>query len=108
MDERTANALSLLPVISPSNVLISLVAARPIAILIGLPLRSFATRHPGPADSLELAGGASLVQTIPGHRLGWRGSVLFPLLIGMLGAQPTRPSAFGPGRQLGFLPSVMR
>src|SRR6478736_5520340 len=59
MDERTANALSLLPDYLAQHVLLSLVALG-LAILIGLPVAVVATRHRG----LRIAAlaGASLVQ----------------------------------------------
>src|SRR5215467_10645921 len=99
MDERTANALSLLPDYLAQHVLISLVALG-LAILIGLPLAVAATRHRG----LRLAAlaAASLVQTIPGLALL---ALFYPLLLGL---SALTQSTIGIGLPaLGFLPSVM-
>jgi osmoprotectant transport system permease protein len=99
MDERTANALSLLPDYLAQHVLLSLVALG-LGILIGLPLAVLATRHRGLRVATLAA--ASLVQTIPGLALL---ALFYPLL---LGVSALSQSTFGIGLPaLGFLPSVM-
>src|SRR5215813_11200952 len=99
MDERTVNALSLLPDYLAQHVLLCLVALG-LGILIGLPLAVVATRHRG-LRAATLAA-ANLVQTIPGLAL----LALFnPLLLGL---SAISQSTFGITLQaLGFLPSVM-
>jgi len=99
MDERTLNALRLLPDYLAQHVLLSLVALG-LGILIGLPLAVVATRHRG----LRIAAlaAASLVQTIPGLRVA--GAVL-PVAARAVGAQPIDLRRRLPA--LGFLPSVM-
>ena len=99
MDERTLNALRLLPDYLAQHVLLSLVALA-LGILIGLPLAVVATRHRG----LRIAAlaAASLVQTIPGLALL---ALFYPLLLGL---SALSQSTFGVGLPaLGFLPSVM-
>jgi osmoprotectant transport system permease protein len=99
MDERTVNALGLLPDYLAQHVLLSLVALG-LGILIGLPLAVAATRHRG----LRLAAlaAASLVQTIPGLALL---ALFYPLLLGL---SALTQSTIGIGLPaLGFLPSVM-
>src|SRR5262249_29133688 len=99
MDERTVNALGLLPNYLAQHVLLSLVAIG-LGILIGLPLAVAATRHRG----LRLAAlaAASLVQTIPGLALL---ALFYPLLLGL---SALTQSIIGIGLPaLGFLPSVM-
>src|SRR6266581_539848 len=99
MDERTINALGLLPDYLAQHVLLSLVALG-LGILIGLPVAVVATRHRG----LRIAAlaAASLVQTIPGLALL---ALFYPLLLGL---SALTQSIFGIGLPaLGFLPSVM-
>src|SRR5882672_8403371 len=99
MDERTLNALRLLPDYLAQHVLLSLVALG-LGILIGLPLAVVATRYRG----LRIAAlaAASLVQTIPGLALL---ALFYPLLLGL---SALSQSTFGVGLPaLGFLPSVM-
>jgi osmoprotectant transport system permease protein len=99
MDERTVNALRLLPDYLAQHVLLSLVALG-LGILIGLPLAVVATRHRG-VRAATLAA-ASLVQTIPGLALL---ALFYPLLLGL---SALSQSTFGIGLPaLGFLPSVM-
>src|SRR2546423_5553705 len=77
MDERTINALNLLPDYLAQHVLLCLVALG-FGILIGLPVAVVATRHRG----LRIAAlaAASLVQTIPGLALL---ALFYPLLLGL-------------------------
>jgi osmoprotectant transport system permease protein len=99
MDERTINALNLLPDYLAQHVLLCLVALG-LGILIGLPVAVVATRHRG----LRIAAlaAASLVQTIPGLALL---ALFYPLLLGL---SALTQSIFGVGLPaLGFLPSVM-
>src|SRR5436853_651015 len=99
MDERTINALNLLPDYLAQHVLLSLVALG-LGILVGLPVAVVATRHRG----LRIAAlaAASLVQTIPGLALL---ALFYPLLLGL---SALSQSTFGIGLPaLGFLPSVM-
>src|SRR5262245_17307189 len=99
MDERTINALSLLPDYLAQHVLLSLVALG-LGILIGLPLAVVATRHPGVRPTMLAA--VSVVQTIPGLALL---ALFYPLLLGF---SALTKSAFGLSLPaLGFLPTVM-
>src|SRR5215470_11039657 len=99
MDERTANALGLLPDYLAQHVLLSL-AALGLGILIGLPVAVAAMRHRGLRVAALAA--ASLVQTIPGLALL---ALFYPLLLGL---SALTQSTLGIGLPaLGFLPSVM-
>jgi osmoprotectant transport system permease protein len=99
MDERTRNALNLLPDYLAQHVLLCLVALA-LGILIGLPLAVLATRHRGLRVAALAA--ASLVQTIPGLALL---ALFYPLLLGI---SALTKSLFGVSvPALGFLPSVM-
>src|SRR5882762_9379706 len=99
MDERTGNALNLLPDYLAQHVLLSLVALG-LGILIGLPVAVVATRHRG----LRIAAlaAASLVQTIPGLALL---ALFYPLLLGL--SALTVKLIGAPVPALGFLPSVL-
>jgi osmoprotectant transport system permease protein len=99
MDERTVDALSLLPGYLAQHVLLSLVALG-LGILIGLPIAVVATRHRG----LRMAAlaAASLVQTIPGLALL---ALFYPLLLGLSALTQSIAGIGVPA--LGFLPSVM-
>src|SRR5262245_56895723 len=99
MDERTANALSLLPNYLAQHVLLSLVALG-LGILIGLPLAVVASRHRGLRVAALAA--ASLVQTIPGLALL---ALFYPLLLGLSALTQSIVGISLPA--LGFLPSVM-
>ena len=99
MDERTVDALNLLPDYLAQHVLVCLVALG-LGILIGLPVAVVATRHRGLRVAALAA--ASLVQTIPGLALL---ALFYPLLLGL---SALSQSTFGVGLPaLGFLPSVM-
>jgi osmoprotectant transport system substrate-binding protein/osmoprotectant transport system permease protein len=99
MDERTLNALKLLPDYLSQHVLLCLVALA-LGILIGLPLAVLAVRHRG--VRVAALAVASLVQTIPGLALL---ALFYPLLLGI---SALTKSLFGLSvPALGFLPSVL-